>query len=94
MSDTVDALMGGLAGCAAGIVAGPIAMIVGASMGFVAGFALGHLANREQHERELRIQELDDIDRDIVRGGKADLARSVARDQSSGQSTAWLAHGS
>ena len=65
MSDTVDALMGGLAGGAAGLVAGPQAMIVGASLGFVAGFACGHVANREQHEREVRIQELDDIDRDI-----------------------------
>jgi hypothetical protein len=56
MSDTVDA---------AGLIAGPTAMIVGASLGFVAGFACGHHANREQHERELHIQELDDIDRDI-----------------------------
>ncbi len=65
MSDMVDAVMGGLAGGAAGLVAGPEAMIVGASLGFVAGFALGHHANREQHERELHIQELDDMDRDI-----------------------------
>jgi outer membrane lipoprotein SlyB len=65
MSDTVDAVMGGLAGGAAGLIAGPTAMIVGASLGFVAGFACGHHANREQHERELHIQELDDIDRDI-----------------------------
>lgn len=65
MSDLVDAVMGGLAGGAAGIIAGPQAMIVGASMGFVAGLACGHHANREQHEREVHIQELDDIDRDV-----------------------------
>ena len=65
MSDTVDAVMGGLAGGAACLVAGPQAMIVGASLGFVAGFACGHHANREQHEREVHIQELDDIGRDI-----------------------------
>ncbi|MBL8739961.1 MAG: hypothetical protein JNK04_02670 [Myxococcales bacterium] len=66
MSDLVDALMGGLAGASAGLVAGPPAMIVGASLGFVAGFALGHHANREQHEQELHIRELDDFDRDIT----------------------------
>lgn len=65
MSDMVDAIMGGLAGGAAGLVAGPQAMIVGASLGFVAGFACGHVANREQHEREVHLQELDDIDRDL-----------------------------
>lgn len=65
MSDMVDAVMGGLAGGAACLVAGPQAMIVGASLGFVAGFALGHASNRDQQERELHVQELDDIDRDI-----------------------------
>lgn len=65
MSDLVTAAMGGLAGGTACLMAGPQAMVVGSSLGFVAGFALGHHANREVHERELHIQELDDIDRDI-----------------------------
>jgi hypothetical protein len=61
-TEALDAAVGGAAGAVAGIAAGPIGAAVGAAAGAAVGAILGHSLTADQHARDKRDHELDDID--------------------------------